>query len=115
MGYLTDKISTAIYNGAVKRRNKFVRGDYHVKDKGAKFARASGSYLNAVGTNIVNDVSTGQSQMFPFKNPHEQQHTKHKVKPKTREVHHHHYYEGPSQPKRKKRKQSTYRDPYPLI
>jgi hypothetical protein len=92
MGYLTDKISTAIYNGAVKRRNKFVRGDYHVKDKGVKFARASGSYLNAVGTNIVNDVSTGQSQMFPFQMPKDQQ-------PRNR----------------KKRKRQQSRNPYPLI
>ena len=96
MGYLTDKVSTAIYNGAVKRRNKFVRGDYKVKDKASKFARASGSYLNAVGTNIVEDVSTGQSQMFPFKMPEN-----------------HSLQTG--QRKKKRKRQSQSRNPYPLI
>ena len=91
MGYLTNKIGVAIYNAGVKRRNKLVRGDYKVKAKATKFAKASGSYLNAVGTNIVNDVSTGQSQMFPFQMPQEQR----------------------SRKKRKRQNQS--RNPYPLI
>jgi hypothetical protein len=96
MGYLTDKIGVAIYNGAVKRRNKFVRGDYKVKSKATKFAKASGSYLNAVGTNIVEDVSTGQSQMFTFKMP-----KNHSFKT--------------NQSKKKRKRQGNHGNPYPLI
>ena len=62
---IMERIGTGIYNAGVRKRNEFVRGDLHVKDKAQKV----GGYVHAVGTNIVNDVSTGQSQMFPFQMP----------------------------------------------
>ena len=86
---LTERLGVAIYNAGVRRRNKFVKGEYHVGHKLVKGAKVGAAYINAVGTNIVNDVSTGQSQMFPFQNPTQQ-------------------------PRRKKRKRQTY-NPYPLI
>ena len=84
---LTEQLGIAIYNAGVRRRNKFVKGEYHVGHKLVKGAKVGAAYINAVGTNIVNDVSTGQSQMFPFQQP---------------------------QQRRKKRKRQS-SNPYPLI
>lgn len=72
MGLLTDKIGIAIYNAGVRKRNQIVR-DIHDPVKRKALTHKAVNYVHAVGTNIVNDVSTGQSQMFPFQIPHERE------------------------------------------
>lgn len=97
-------IGTKTYNGIVKRRNKFVRGEYHVKDKATKAA----NYLNSVGTNIVTDVQTGQPRdAFPFRIPKNSTNLtkKHRQHESKRATHQH----------SRRKKRNGNHNPYPLI
>ena len=69
---LRSALENRIANKFIRYRNEWIRNPQKKKKELYTRGKQVASYISSVGDNIVKDVSTGQSQMFPFKNPKKQ-------------------------------------------
>jgi hypothetical protein len=87
---------------------KLSRGDYRITEK----AHSAANYLASVGNNVVADIqTTPPKDSFPFRIPQESK----PKKKKNKTTQHHYYYYGKPPVSRKRKKNQTMRNPYPLV